>query len=100
VKTSERIVGLKSSENIHGKALPEALFFLYIHVAELSPSTTIHSFSRYTRNREYFGTRWRRCKVLCVYLKHNNGKVRSWDGHGASPSLWKQDTLFKLVLVS
>jgi hypothetical protein len=28
-----------SPENIHGKALPEALFILYI--AELSPSTTI-----------------------------------------------------------
>jgi hypothetical protein len=30
------IVGLKSSENIHGKALPEALFIL--NIAELSPS--------------------------------------------------------------
>ena len=73
-------------------------FFLYI--AELSPSTTIHWISRYTRNREYFGTRWRRGKVLCVYSKHNNGKARSREGHGASPSLWKQDKLFKLVLVS
>ena len=81
------IVGLKSSENIHGKALPEALFFLYI--AELSPSTTIHWISRYTRNREYFGTRWKRGKVLCVYSKHNNGKARSREEHGASPSLWK-----------
>jgi hypothetical protein len=56
----------------------------------LSPSTTIHWISRYTRNREYFGTRWKRGKVLCVYSKHNNGKARSIEDHGASPSLWKE----------
>jgi hypothetical protein len=79
---------MKSSENIHGKALPEALFILYI--ADLSPSTTIHRISRYTRNREYFGTRWRRGKVLCVYSKHNNGKDRSREDHAASPSICKE----------
>jgi hypothetical protein len=42
---------------------------------------------RKARNREYFGTRWRRDKVLCVYSKHNNGKARSREDHGASPSL-------------
>jgi hypothetical protein len=41
---------------------------------------------------EYFGTRWKRGKVLCVYskAKHNNGKARSGEDHGASPSLWKE----------
>jgi hypothetical protein len=61
-----------------------------LYIAELSPSTTIHWISRYTRNREYFGTRWKRGKVLCVYSKHNNGKARSREDHGASPSLWKE----------
>jgi hypothetical protein len=28
--------------------------------------------------------------VLCVYSKHNNGKARSRENHGASPSLWKE----------
>ena len=37
-----------------------------------------------------FGTRWKRGKVLCVYSKHNNGKTRSRENHGASPSLWKE----------
>ena len=53
-------------------------------------STTIHWISRYTRNREYFGTRWRRGKVLCVYSKHNNGKDRSREDHAASPSICKE----------
>ena len=57
--------------------------FHILYIAELSPSkTTIHWISRNTRNREYFGTRWKRGKVLCVYSKHNNGRLpenrRSW----------------------
>ena len=67
--------------------------FYILYIAELSPSaskTTIHWISRYTRNREYFGTRWKRGKVLYVYSKHNNGKARSREDHGASPSLWKE----------
>ena len=65
--------------------------FYILYIAELSPSkTTIHWISRYTRNREYFGTRWKRDKVLCVYSKHNNGKARSREEHGVSPSLWKE----------
>ena len=65
--------------------------FYILYIVELSPSkTTIHWISRYTRNREYFGTRWKRGKVLCVYSKHNNGKARSREDHGASPSLWKE----------
>jgi hypothetical protein len=65
--------------------------FYILYNAELSPSkTTIHWISRYTRNREYFWTRWKRGKVLYVYSKHNNGKDRSREDHGASPSLWKE----------
>jgi hypothetical protein len=37
-----------------------------------------------------FWTRWKRGKVLYVYSKHNNGKARSREDHGASPSLWKE----------
>jgi hypothetical protein len=50
----------------------------------------LQKLERYTRNREYFWTRWKRGKVLCVYSKHNNGKARSREDHGASPSLWKE----------
>ena len=42
------------------------------------------------QKQRIFGTRWRRDKVLCVYSKHNNGKARSREDHGASPSLWKE----------
>ena len=82
------IVGLKIYMERH--CLRPFLYLVHF-IAELSPSkTTIHWISRYTRNREYFGTRWKRGKVLCVYSKHNNGKARSREDHGASPSLWKE----------
>jgi hypothetical protein len=65
----------------------ECYFFLHpLH----QNSCLVFVKKNYTRNREYFGTRWRRGKVLCVYSKHNNGKARSRENHGASPSLWKE----------
>ena len=52
--------------NIHGKALPEALFILYI--AELSPSTTIHWLS----NLSDISLEW------VVHFGRNMSDLRVW----------------------
>ena len=83
------IVGLKIYMERH--CLRPFLYLVHSGIVTIEDNvTTIHWISRYTRNREYFWTRWKRGKVLCVYSKHNNGKDKSREDHGASPSLWKE----------
>ena len=86
------LAGLKSSEKIPGKAVQFhdcPLLILYRSgIFTIDTVTDSLNLKICQNHREYFGTRWRRGNVRCIYPEHNNRKGRT--DRGASPSLCKE----------